>query len=189
MKTSVRSLIVGLLLFVTAVTSSAQDAELREYTIRRERVTAVAMGVLGSWSIANMGLGTTLALTADDPQRSAFHQMNAGWNIVNAALAIPGFIGARRNLADPPDLTLSESLAEQNRLEDILLFNAGIDFAYIATGFYLVERSRRGGPDAARLSGFGRSLMLQGGFLLGFDLAVYLLQRRTGSALFELAER
>ncbi len=188
MRTSSRPLIIVLLLLATISAVSAQDAALREYNIRRDRVTAVAMGVLGSWSVANMAVGTVLSLTTDDPQRAAFHQMNAGWNIVNAALAIPGFLGARQNLADPPALTLSESLAEQNRLEDTLLFNAGIDFAYIAAGFYLVERSRRG-EDAARLTGFGRSLMLQGGFLLGFDLTVYLLQRQTGRALFELADR
>jgi hypothetical protein len=189
MKVPARSLIVCSLLVLTISAVSAHDAEIREYTIRRDRVTATAMGVLGSWSIANMAVGTTRSLTADDPQRAAFHQMNAGWNIVNAALAIPGFIGARRNLSDPPALTLSESLTEQNRLEDTLLFNAGIDFAYIATGFYLVERSRRGEADAARFTGFGRSLMLQGGFLLAFDLTVYLLQRRTGRELFELADR
>jgi hypothetical protein len=166
----------------------AQDLTLREYNTRRDEVTRAAMTVLASWSAVNMGAGTALSFTAQDPQTVAFHQMNAGWNIVNAALAVPSLLAAQARLSSPPTLTLGESLLAQNRLEDILLFNAGIDFAYIAAGFYLTERARRGEPSADMYAGFGRSLMLQGGFLLAFDLVVYALQRGIGRDLALLAD-
>lgn len=165
-----------------------EDLTLQEYTIARDRVTLSAMSILASWSAVNLVAGTTLSFTTDDPQLAAFHQMNAGWNIVNAALAVPSLLGARSRLADPPALTLSEAILEQNALEDTLLFNAGIDFAYIATGFYLTERARRGEPNAAQLEGFGWSLMLQGGFLLVFDLATYFALRDVGVSLARHAE-
>lgn len=145
------------------------------------------MTVLASWSAVNLAAGTTLALTTEDPELAAFHQMNAGWNIVNAALAIPSLLGARARLADPPSPDLTESLLEQNTLEDILLFNAGLDVGYIAAGFYLTERARRNEANAEALAGFGYSLMVQGGFLLVFDLVVYALQRQVGVGLAEYA--
>ncbi len=103
--------------------------------------------------------------------------MNAGWNVVNAALAIPSLIGAHRRLAEPPELTLAESIQAQNQIEDLLLFNAGIDLAYITAGFYLIERARTTGADAPELRGWGQALILQGGFLFAFDLITYFVQR------------
>jgi hypothetical protein len=142
------------------------------------------MTVLAGWSAVNLVAGTVFGFTADDPTVAAFHQMNAGWNIVNAALAVPGLVGAQRDLARVPSgRTVSEIRTEQNRLEDILLFNAGIDVGYMMAGAYLIERSRRGGSDAAMLDGFGRSLLLQGGFLFVFDLTTYFVQRRVAPGL------
>ncbi|MFP4112905.1 MAG: DUF6992 family protein [Spirochaetota bacterium] len=177
-----------LVLLTTGTVAHAQDAAVRAYTIRRERVTLFAMSVLAGWSVTNMAAGTALSFTSDDPQAVAFHQMNAGWNIVNAALAVPSLVGAQARLSSPPELSLGEALVEQNRLEDILLFNAGIDFAYIAAGFYLTELARRDDADTAQLTGFGHALMLQGGFLLVFDAVVYFLQRGIGRDLARLAD-
>jgi hypothetical protein len=64
-------------------------------------------------------------------------------------------------------------------LEKTLLFNAGLDVGYIMTGLYLTELSRRAGEQQERLEGYGWSLVLQGGFLLGFDLILYLVQRQS----------
>jgi len=180
------ALIVTIGLVLTRVVPALDDVST--LSTRRDEVTAAAMGVLGSWSAANLAAGTALWLTSDDPERATFWQMNAGWNVVNAALAVPSYIGARRRLASPPSLSLSESILQQNRLEDTLLFNAGIDVGYMAFGLYLVERSRRGGPDAEQLAGFGRSLIVQGGFLLAFDAVVYAIQRRVGRELARLAD-
>lgn len=185
---SPRRFLVFALLALAGASLTAQES-LEAYNIRRERVTRTAMTVLASWSAVNLTAGTILSFTADDPERAAFHQMNAGWNVVNAALAVPSLIGSARRIEEAPSLDLTESLVAQNRIEDTLLFNAGIDVGYVAAGFYLTERARRGGPEAARLAGFGRSLIVQGGFLFAFDIAVYALQRSIGRDIAELAGR
>jgi hypothetical protein len=56
------------------------------------------------------------------------------------------------------------------------LLNAGLDVAYIATGFYLKERSKNS-SSSERLRGYGNSLLLQGGFLLMFDVALYFIHQ------------
>ena len=183
---SPRRFLVFALLALAGASLTAQES-LEAYNIRRERVTRTAMTVLASWSAVNLTAGTVLSFTADDPERAAFHQMNAGWNVVNAALAVPSLIGSVRRIEEASSLDLTGSLVAQNRIEDTLLFNAGIDVGYVAAGLYLAERARRGGAEAARLAGFGRSLIVQGGFLFAFDLVVYAVQRSIGRDIAELA--
>ena len=102
--------------------------------------------------------------------------MNALWNTVNLALAGFGLAGALR--AEPsPDLFTA--IDAQHRLEKTLLFNAGLDVGYVMAGLYLNELARRKPDQSDRLEGYGRSLVLQGGFLLSFDLVTYLVQRRS----------
>ena len=52
-----------------------------------ERTLSAGMGTLNGWALANITTGSMLALQTDDPQLAAFHQMNAGWNTINLALA------------------------------------------------------------------------------------------------------
>jgi len=101
--------------------------------------------------------------------------MNALWNTVNLGIAGLGLAGSLRAV---PGQDLYESIDAQYGLEKALLFNAGLDIAYIMTGLYLAQLSRSAGDQSERLQGYGESLILQGGFLLGFDLVVYLAQRR-----------
>jgi hypothetical protein len=51
--------------------------------------------------------------------------------------------------------------------------NAGLDVAYVMTGFFLIEKGKNSANNADRLKGFGYSLILQGGFLFAFDLIMY----------------
>ncbi|MFP4549856.1 MAG: DUF6992 family protein [Spirochaetales bacterium] len=178
---SKRSLFVALaasLIFAPSSLWGAEDVDLlAEFNESRDRITFAAMSVLGGWSVLNLGVGSGVGFTAEDPQTRAFYQMNAGWNVVNAALAVPSLIGARRRLADPPELTVAASIRAQNQIEDLLLFNAGIDLAYITAGFYMIERARRAEADSAQLRGWGQALIVQGGFLFAFDLVTYFIQR------------
>lgn len=182
MKMSGRILaLVMLLVCLGAISAPAQSVE--EFSRSRDQITLRAMGVLAGWSAVNLLAGTTLSFVTDDPVLRGFHQMNAGWNLVNAGLAIPGLITTAGRLANPAETGLAESLQQQNSIEDVLLFNAGIDIAYMVSGLYLIERSRRGESTAAQLEGFGYSLLLQGGFLFVFDLAVYFIQRANFSRI------
>jgi hypothetical protein len=125
-------------------------------------------------------------LTVSSQPAQDVGELDARRNRVNTAamlalgLAGAGLYGSRR--AEPsPDLFTA--IDRQYSLEKTLLFNAGLDAAYIMTGVFLLERSRTATSQAERLQGYGQSLLVQGGVLLGFDLVVYLIQRRSRKLL------
>lgn len=137
-----------------------------------------AMFVLGGWAVLNLAAGTAgRALTTG--RTRYFHEMNAAWNTVN--LAIAGF--SLLNLQDAGYVSLPNTLREAQNLDTFLLLNAGLDVAYIATGGFLIERGMRLERD--RLVGYGRSLLLQGGFLLLFDAALFALHRPLTAEILE----
>ncbi len=130
------------------------------------------MYLLGGWAVANIGLGLTLRSRTTGALRR-FHEMNAIWNTVNLGIAGIGLVSVLRQ--EPGALGAFESLQENFGLQKVLLFNAGLDVGYIAGGLYLLERARRPEADNDRLRGYGRSVALQGGFLLAFDLVNYFI--------------
>jgi hypothetical protein len=132
------------------------------------------MLVLGGWAVANIASGTAGYFMADDERWKFFHQMNAGWNIVNLALATFGYIGQAGQ--DPANFTWLETIGEAEYMQKLLLFNAGLDVGYMAFGGYLWEKGRNDGSD--RLVGYGQSLILQGAFLMAFDLTLFYLNHR-----------
>ena len=144
----------------------------------RELLVARAMSVLGLWALLNM-LVSGYRVARLEPRSEAyhFHLMNAGWGLVNAVLAAAGIVGTHPG--QTTGLTLAGLLADQLHLETLLLFNAGLDVAYLVTGSWL--RASALAPDARRperLAGFGRSLWVQGGFLLLFDVGLWLAVHR-----------
>ncbi|NJK45836.1 MAG: hypothetical protein HC933_17605 [Pleurocapsa sp. SU_196_0] len=68
---------------------------------------------------------------------------------MNGGIALAGLIGAEPALTD---------------LRTILFINAGLDVLYMAAGIYLMNR-----PEAT-WQGAGLAVLIQGGFLLAFDL-------------------
>ena len=156
----------------TTILFAQSDTLLRFNEIRLDR-QQTAMTVLGVWAVGNMAT-SGLLLRNSHGETKAFHQMNIGWNAFN--LAIAGFSIYSTMHVDPSSFTLLQSIQEQQKLEKILLFNAGLDVGYVMTGLYLRERAKSmSNPSkSARLRGFGKSIILQGGFLFAFDLAAYL---------------
>ena len=151
-------------------------------SIARERIKLVKnnMYVLGAWAGANIIQGTISASNTNGSEHY-LHQMNAYWNTVNLAIAGVGLLGIRKQMKQ--EHSLNSNLRAQHQLEKILLLNTGLDLAYIATGLYLKERGTRLNND--RNKGYGNSLLLQGGFLLIFDLIQYGQHRRNTKWLEE----
>lgn len=133
------------------------------------------MKVLGGWAVANIAISSVAFYRTKGASRY-FNQMNIFWNIVNLGFVGAGFYGAKE--ASPKQLTLVESIREQQKIEKILLLNAGLDVAYIAGGFYLHERGINKSSD--RLRGYGNSIILQGAFLLLFDGTMFAIQNHHG---------
>jgi hypothetical protein len=107
--------------------------------------------------------------------------MNAYWNLVNLGIAGFGYWQASQVSLMA---NFWEVLVAQQQIEKILLANAALDFGYIALGLYLIERGRR--MEKEKWIGFGKSILLQGAFLLLFDAILYGYQQQLGMDLVEL---
>jgi hypothetical protein len=165
-------------LFFLGIASAQTPEDLKEYNRKRLQINRRGLGLLSGWAIANMASGGLLMLNASG-ERRYFYQMNLLWNVVNAGLAIPGFIAAGRT--DPASFGIYESLEEQASVEKLFLLNAGLDVGYMALGLYLRERGQRSTTQADLLKGYGSSIILQGAFLFAFDGAMYFIQHHHAS--------
>lgn len=153
------------LLHAQSAPSDAADVFSESMQMQRK-----AMYVLGSWATINIISGA-YGTFKNNGKTKYFHQMNAGWNTVN--LAIAGFSLLSLSQSDPAGMSANEIFGEMNGLDKFLLLNAGLDVGYIAAGAWLWDRGIR--KNSERLEGYGRSLIIQGSFLLLFDAAFYLL--------------
>lgn len=160
------------------------QANLTEITQSQYAINRTGMTVLGSWAIANIGIGF-FRMQQTSGEAYHFNQMNAMWNTVNVGLAAVGFFTAGQILDNQ---SLSAVLGFQNRFEKILLVNAALDVGYMITGLYLKERSKNSVKNTERFAGFGKSLILQGGFLLVFDTVMYLVHHTNNDALMKAVD-
>lgn len=154
----------------------AQDnfsEQLQNFHQQRKDINETAMLVLGGWAAGNI-LAGTYGNFKSSGEAKYFHQFNAMWNVVNLGIAAFGYFNAVNS--DPSTMTNLEIIKDFNSLQNFLLLNAGLDVAYIATGFYLKERAKNS-SSAERLRGYGNGLLLQGGFLLAFDIALYFIHQ------------
>lgn len=154
--------------------------EVSNFNQHRLNCDKKLMLTLGTWATANLVGGGIAWATVTSPEIRAFHQMNAMWNTVNLALALPGYIKAKKEI---PTDNLQLSLRQQQNTEQAFLFNSGLDMAYITAGFLLRSMALHQQSKAAQWRGFGNGLVVQGTFLLAFDLTAYTLHRRHGRKL------
>ena len=68
----------------------------------------------------------------------------------------------------------------------VLLMNAGLDVAYITGGFLMKEMAKNREGKRGILRGYGRSLILQGGFLLAFDIILYSVLQSKSNQLTDI---
>ena len=155
--------------FGSLLGQSLNDQYRSELTYRR-----TGMIILGSWAAVNIASGLTLRARNEGTQHY-FHEMNALWNSVNLGIAAIGYVAANKLNTPVSPVHL---FSEQAKLDQTLLFNAGLDLAYIAGGLYLTERAKNSDKNSERFTGYGRSVMMQGGFLFAFDVIMVLVHQR-----------
>jgi hypothetical protein len=176
------SLVLLALPLLAANELAAQQLPLpaTEFQARRTTLDQRGMLVLGGWALGNVGVSGARYF-ATEGREKYFHQMNVGWGVVNLALAGSSLWATRRPPAAPTDR--ATLVRTQLRTENLYLFNAGLDVAYLATGLYLRERaaSRPTVRRQQQLRGYGQSLLLQGGFLLAFDGLMFTAHHRHAS--------
>lgn len=177
-RSTVRILLTTLMWIVSIWAFGQSQSQLDEFNIDRVNLTENGMLVLGSWALSNIVVSGYSATQAESSNRY-FHQMNVYWNIVNLGIASYGYL----SLGDGLGLDWATTLDEQNSIENILLINAGLDVLYVAGGWALMRRGQRSDSPSERYVGFGKSIMLQGAFLMAFDLGFYYVQANHGSEL------
>lgn len=170
----IKRFLIPVLLFFT-LNAVAQQNIQDSIAFERIKLSKNNMFVLGAWAGANIIQGSISAGNATGSDHY-FHQMNAYWNVANLALAGLGLWSAKKQLTK--HYTLAENITEQHKIEKILLLNTGLDVAYMVTGLYLKEKGNR--LNHEQPVGYGNSLLLQGGFLLVFDIIQYVNHRRNG---------
>lgn len=179
------SLTLTAILFFAAIAISHAQGYEDFASFNRERISMEKQGMLllATWSLGNLAWG---GIGASNSQGVAegFHQMNMYWNSVNLIIAGLGYYNAFKEV---PSMEFWETLDAQHRMEKILLFNAGLDVGYIAGGLYLNERGKR--LNREQWQGFGKSVVLQGAFLLSFDVIMYLMMQDHAGDLPKILEQ
>ncbi len=149
---------------------SQPDSLLLDLNTSHLQIKKRGMGVLSGWALTNMAVSGYM-MTRTKGVSYHFHEMNVFWNIVNLGIGAGSYYGAMQTETSQWDAL--QSITAQKDFGKILLFNAGLDVGYIMTGFYLRERAKNTAKYHNRLKGYGNSLLLQGGFLLLFDITLY----------------
>jgi hypothetical protein len=144
--------------------------EYREFYSQSLRTTNTGMYVLGGWAVANIATGA-YGWSQYEGTTKYFHQMNLFWNTVN--LAIAGFGLYNNSRLDISAMGPDEIMERHNRTERILLINTGLNVGYIGGGFLMRHLAGRSADHSDLWKGYGNSVIVQGGFLLLFDLALY----------------
>ncbi|MFO7851949.1 MAG: DUF6992 family protein [Bacteroidota bacterium] len=162
------SLLVTLLLF-TSISIFGQES-FSDFYSQSQKINNTGMYVLSSWALANIATGA-YGWSKYSGDRMYFYQMNLFWNVVNASIA--GFALYSNYTTDISSFTQEELIEKLVKTENILLINAGLDVGYIGGGFLLKHLSTKSAKRADMLKGYGNSIILQGSFLLVFDLVMY----------------
>lgn len=105
-----------------------------------------------------------------------FNQMNGGWNLVNLGLAVPGLIKSNRMLKYPD---MESWNADKLKLPKIYKVNFYLDFFYIGAGTTMTLLAKQT-KNPELIGGFGKSVILQGTYLLAFDFIMNRLLRKKG---------
>ena len=162
------------LVLVVSVSTLFGQGNFREFYQTSMSTNQTGMYVLGGWAVANLASGA-YGWSKMNGSAKYFHQMNFFWNTVN--LGIAGFSFYSFSQMEPLRMSPQEMMDNHIRFERIFLINAGLDVAYMGTGFLLRHLSTRNYKRPEMLLGYGNSVILQGGFLFLFDGVMYLIQR------------
>lgn len=166
-------LTLGFLIFGVLLVAG-QDLESISFYTKSNQINTTGMYVLGGWAVANIA-GGAIGWANSTGSAKYFHQMNLFWNTVN--LGIAGFALFNSFNTDILMLSPEEMLLKHTKTENLYLINAGLDVLYVGTGFLLKRLSVNNLKKQDLLKGYGNSIILQGGFLMIFDLIMWGIQR------------
>ncbi len=172
-------------LHTMAQSLKVNDAAFAQLNDRRVATNKTGMTILGAWGAANIVGGVAGALSATDQEWKSFHTMNALWGVVNLGIAGMGYMGARKESGQI--LSCDKMLGRYESGKRLFLINAGLDVVYIGSGMALTSYADDlDNPD--RWRGYGKSVTMQGIFLLVFDGTMYALHQHKNKQWYKLLE-
>ncbi|GAA5023229.1 hypothetical protein GCM10011506_05920 [Marivirga lumbricoides] len=163
-------------------TAFARSFDLLEVYHIDIEIRKVGMAILGVWALGNIVIGSMVRNRLEG-EKAYFHEMNVFWNIINLVIAGAGYYFT---ITGAVPATGAEQLSGQIEFQKILLFNCGLDIAYIMGGIYLLEKAKNISKKPLRLKGYGKSVILQGIFLFVFDLLLYSIHQNNTISIVEL---
>lgn len=145
--------------------------------IRRMKVFKKAQAVsLAIWATLNILIGATFIFQSEAHHFYIF-TMNISWNVVNIAVAI--FLYTHHNNVFDQSISLLNQMEYQKHIEKSIVFNMGLDLAFIATGFSMYYYGNIPIVSHPELwLGFGISVIMQGSFLFILDMVFFRLHRK-----------
>ena len=161
------------------------DAAFAQLNERRIATNKTGMTILGAWGAANIVGGVAGVLASSDQEWKSFHTMNALWGAVNLGIAGMGYMGARKEAKQT--LSCDKMLDRYESGKRLFLINAGLDVAYIGSGVALSAYADDLN-DSDRWRGYGRSVTMQGIFLLVFDGTMYALHQHNNKQWYKLLQ-
>lgn len=167
-----RNILIVTFLFAFSISSFAQ-LDYPSFYEKSSQINNQGMLVLGSWALINMASGA-YGWSTTQGEKKYFHQMNLFWNVVNASIA--GYALWNTMHIDVAALSNADMLKQHLKTEQLYLINAGLDLLYIGAGSYMLYKSKSSIKRHDLLGGYGKSIILQGGFLLVFDAIMYCVQ-------------
>jgi hypothetical protein len=162
----------------TAVNDSLRLPLPEAVAMERINITRNYMTALGAWGLVNVVQGSISATNTVGPEHY-FHQMSSYFNAVNVGIAAVGFLGIKKQLLKTN--TLASEIQAQQKIQKILLINSALDVGYFGIG--LLMRNSGIKNQNAKIQGYGGSIMLQGAFLLVYDLLQFGAHRKNGKRL------
>jgi hypothetical protein len=147
---------------------------------KSHQVVLHGTNILAGWSVANIATsGVWLALGSDDAYTKDYHLMNLGWNTVNASIAYWSWISSSKFTSK----TTIEQLRYLKRVEQAYLVNVGLDLIYISGGWWMRQQIHH----QLDLKAMGDAVILNGAFLMAYDLAMFAWLRNSNSPIYASA--
>ncbi len=127
------------------------------------------LAILLAWGLGNMVV-SPLVLLRHDPFWRQFGLQAFVWGAIDALLALAGRRQAVRDATHYAEGKLDDTAVQHKALglRRILLINAGLDVLYVLSGYWVAQKFR----DRPNRRGLGLGILVQGAFLLIYDLAM-----------------
>ncbi|WPP49975.1 DUF6992 family protein [Catalinimonas niigatensis] len=179
-------------LLTTGVFNPSSPKQTQQYNMQAfdHRIKQLKMAharVLLAWAGVNT-ITSCILIFMTEAALFYFYAMNVCWGIVNTVVA--AFIFYHHNHVFKKPLTLLQQMDYQRHAEKMILFNIGLDIAFVAVGSALYQQAYASiGGYIVLWKGFGAAVMMQGTFLCIQDSLFYWLHSKNRQKIYPLWQR